>query len=40
MADNFLERHRQAYEERKAKWLQKQKSIPRQMPKLKYEKQP
>lgn len=28
MADNYLERHRRAYEERKAKWLLKKRRIP------------
>lgn len=27
MADNFLERHRRDYEERKAEWLRKKKHI-------------
>lgn len=29
MADNFLERHRQDYEERKAAWLRKKKHLPK-----------
>ncbi|MCO6025050.1 dehydrogenase [Prevotella cerevisiae] len=28
MADNFLERHRRDYEERKAAWLRKKKNLP------------
>lgn len=29
MADNFLERHQQEYEKRKAEWLRKKKHIPK-----------
>uniref|UniRef100_A0AB33JIA0 Dehydrogenase n=1 Tax=Prevotella sp. GTC17262 TaxID=3236797 RepID=A0AB33JIA0_9BACT len=29
MADNFLERHRQEYEKRKAEWLRKKRGLPR-----------
>jgi len=29
MADNFLERQREIYEERKAKWLKKKRRVPR-----------
>lgn len=29
MADNFLERHREAYEQRKAAWLRRKKHLPR-----------
>ncbi len=29
MADNFLENHREKYEERKAQWLRKKKNMPR-----------
>lgn len=29
MADNFLEKHRAAYEERKAEWLRKKKCLPK-----------
>lgn len=29
MADNFLERHREDYEQRKAQWLRKQKHLPK-----------
>ena len=29
MADNFLERHREAYEQKKAEWLRKKKHLPR-----------
>ncbi|MBR1401312.1 MAG: dehydrogenase [Prevotella sp.] len=28
MADNFLERHREEYEQKKAEWLRKKKHIP------------
>lgn len=35
MADNFLERHREEYEQRKAAWLRKRKHIPKlKSPKL------
>ena len=30
MADNFLERHREEYEQRKAAWLRKKKHLERQ----------
>lgn len=29
MADNFLERHREQYEARKAAWLRKKKHLPK-----------
>ncbi|MGI6232443.1 MAG: dehydrogenase [Prevotella sp.] len=29
MADNYLERHREDYEERKAQWLRKKKHLPK-----------
>ncbi len=29
MADNFLERHREEYESRKAAWLRKKKHLPK-----------
>ncbi|MCH4147215.1 MAG: dehydrogenase [Prevotella sp.] len=29
MADNFLEKHREDYEARKAEWLRKRKGIPK-----------
>ena len=29
MADNYLERHREDYELRKAQWLRKQKHLPK-----------
>lgn len=28
MADNFLERHREEYEQRKAQWLKRKKRLP------------
>ena len=31
MADNFLERHREEYEQRKAAWLRKKKYLGRQL---------
>lgn len=37
MADNFLERHREEYEQRKAAWLRKKKHLSRQ-PKAKLQK--
>ncbi len=37
MADNFLERHREEYELRKAAWLRKKKHLARQ-PKAKLQK--
>ncbi|MBR5656692.1 MAG: dehydrogenase [Prevotella sp.] len=30
MADNFLERHREQYEAKKAAWLKKKKHLPKQ----------
>ena len=29
MADNFLERHREEYEQKKAAWLRKKKHLPK-----------
>lgn len=29
MADNFLERHREEYEKRKAEWLRRKKHLPK-----------
>lgn len=29
MADNFLERHREEYEQRKAAWLRRKKHLPK-----------
>ena len=37
MADNFLERHREEYEQRKAAWLRKKKHLERQ-PKIRLQK--
>lgn len=34
MADNFLEKHRQEYEERKAAWLKNKKRMPKVRRKL------
>ncbi|MBP3756538.1 MAG: dehydrogenase [Prevotella sp.] len=34
MADNFLERHREEYEKRKADWLRKKKHLPANSRKL------
>lgn len=34
MADNFLERHYEEYEARKAAWLRKKKHLPKQSHKL------
>lgn len=33
MADNFLERHREIYEQRKTAWLRRKKHLPRLNPK-------
>lgn len=32
MADNFLERHYEEYERRKAEWLRKKKHLPKSKP--------
>lgn len=32
MADNFLERHQEEYEKRKAEWLRKKKHLPKAKP--------
>lgn len=32
MADNFLERHREEYEKRKALWLKRKKHMPKKGP--------
>lgn len=37
MADNFLERHREDYEQRKARWLQRKRSHKNTIPVLKIE---
>jgi hypothetical protein len=34
MADNYLERHRRDYEEKKAEWLRKKRHLPKKIKKI------